>query len=94
MKTNQIEPSYETLQMINEYQEKQFRALRTIPNVDKRTKNECFKLLRECKQWKKHFQNDEPKKPFPEDQTKPLTEAKTPKSNAAAKKTTVKTSSA
>lgn len=91
MKSSRIEPSKETLEMINEYQEKHFQTQRTTRKVDKRTRNECFKLSRECKQWQKHFQNDKQTDPSPEEQTKRFTEAKTPKSDVA-RKAKVKTS--
>lgn len=61
MKAHQIEPTEESIRMVDEYHARVFQSLRTHRVVKKQQRNECFKLTRECKQWKKHFRKDAPK---------------------------------
>lgn len=61
MKTHRIEPTVESMRMVDEYYARIFRSLRSHRVVSKKMRNECFKLTRECRQWKKHFRKDEPK---------------------------------
>lgn len=61
MTSTQIEPTEESIRMVEEYHVRVFRSLRTHKVVTKKIRNECFKLTRECKQWKKHFRKDQPK---------------------------------
>lgn len=63
MRMHQIEPSEESIRMVDEYHTRVFRSLRTHRVVSKKMRNDCFKLTRECRQWKKHFRKDEPKDP-------------------------------
>lgn len=61
MKSHRIEPSLEAIRMVDDYHAREFRNLRSHKVVSKKMRNECFKLTRECRQWKKHFRKDEPK---------------------------------
>lgn len=61
MKSQQIEPTEESIRMVDEYYVRVFRSLRSHKVVTKKMRNECFKLTRECRQWKKHFRKDAPK---------------------------------
>lgn len=58
MQSNEINPLEETFNMIEMYQKELFQNLRTQRIPNKRTRNECFKFMRECKQWLKHFNMD------------------------------------
>lgn len=61
MKLQQIEPTEESIRMVDEYHVRIFRSLRSHRVVSKKMRNECFKLTRECRHWKKHFRKDVPK---------------------------------
>lgn len=56
MQSKQIEPQQESIKLIEEYQQQVFRNLRTQRVHSKKTRNDCFKLTRECKQFLRHFQ--------------------------------------
>lgn len=58
MQAKQIEPLEETVAMVEEYQHQVFRNLRNQRVHSKQTRNECFKLTRECKQFLRHFRLD------------------------------------
>lgn len=58
MQSKQIEPQEESIKLIEEYQQQVFRNLRTQRVHSKKTRNDCFKLIRECKQFLRHFQLD------------------------------------
>lgn len=60
MQSEQIEPTEESFQMVETYHKTLFRSLRTEAS-SKRMRNECFKVSREYKQWRKHFRADQPK---------------------------------
>lgn len=61
MISKKIEPTDESMRMVDEYHSRAFGSLRSYHVVSKKMRNECFKLTRECKQWKKYFRNDRPK---------------------------------
>lgn len=64
MRSEQIEPTKESIQMIDKYNKDLFHSLRgKSKSRDKRFRNECFKFSREYKQWKKHFRKDQPENP-------------------------------
>lgn len=58
MKTREIEPMIESVDMVEAYQKKILHNMRSRRIQDKHTRNECFKLIRECKQWLRHFKLD------------------------------------
>lgn len=58
MQSKQINPLEESVQMIQAYQHQVFRNLRTQRVHNQKTRNECFKFIREHKQWLKHFRLD------------------------------------
>lgn len=61
MEQKQIEPTENSIRMVDEYHTREFRNLRSYRVASKKMRNECFKLTRECRHWKKHFRNDQPK---------------------------------
>lgn len=61
MKSKRIEPTEESIRMVDEYYTRVFRSLRTHRVVSKKMRNECFKLSRECRHWKKYFRYDNSK---------------------------------
>lgn len=58
MQSNRIEPTDEMVDMVKNYQKDVIRKLRYETSHSKKTRNECFKLTRECRQWHKHFRLD------------------------------------
>lgn len=58
MQSNKIEPLEESVRLVEEYQQQVFQNMRTKRVHSKQTRNECFKLTRECKQFLKCFQLD------------------------------------
>ncbi|XP_031621040.1 uncharacterized protein LOC116339351 [Contarinia nasturtii] len=58
MQSKEIEPLDESVEMVEAYQRQIFRDMRGKRVHDKHTRNECFKLTRECKQWLRHFRLD------------------------------------
>lgn len=59
MKSHQIEPTEESIRLVDDYHAREFLNLRSYRTVSKKMRNEIFKLSRECRQWKKHFRKDE-----------------------------------
>ncbi|XP_055325072.1 uncharacterized protein LOC129579241 [Sitodiplosis mosellana] len=58
MQSKQVEPQEEAVKLLEEYQQQVFRDLRAQRVHSNQTRNECFKLTRECKQFLKHFRLD------------------------------------
>lgn len=58
MQCKRIEPLMESVHLVEQYQQKLFHNLRTQRVHSKQTRNECFKVTRECKQFLKYFQLD------------------------------------
>lgn len=58
MKAKHIEPTDESVRLVEEYHARVFQNLRSYHVVSKKMRNDCFKLTRECKDWKKHFRKD------------------------------------
>lgn len=61
MISKQIEPTVESIRMVDEYHARVFQNLRSYRVVSKKMRNECFKLTRECRHWKKYFRQDQSK---------------------------------
>lgn len=66
MKETNVEPTEDSIQLVQDYHNVAFKKLRSTRMVTKKMRNESFKLSRECKQWIKHFRNDEPKDDYSE----------------------------
>lgn len=58
MISKEIEPTEETFHMVKNYQRDILRKLRYERSHNHKTRNECFKLTRECRQWLKRFRLD------------------------------------
>lgn len=54
-RTNNIEPSAETIQILRKYQENVAKSVKVLHRLSKHERNECFKLLREMKQYYRQF---------------------------------------
>lgn len=54
-KINSIEPSAETVNMLRQYQGNVAKSVKVLHRLSKHERNECFKLLREMKQYYKQF---------------------------------------
>lgn len=54
-KERNIEPDQETLNIIMAYHEEIAKSLKVLHNLSKQERNDCFKNLREIKQYLKHF---------------------------------------
>lgn len=53
-----LELNEKVVEMVQEYQKQAFQNLRTQRKSNQQTRNECFKLSREYKQWLRHFRMD------------------------------------
>lgn len=61
MRSEEIEPTEESIRLVEDLHKNVFRSLRTETFASKKMRNECFKLSREYQQWRKHFRADKPK---------------------------------
>lgn len=58
MQLKKVEPTDQTFDMVKNYQKDVLRKLRYERSHNRQTRNECFKLTRECRQWLKQFRLD------------------------------------
>lgn len=59
MKQLNIEPDKECLLLVKNAGEESSRRLRKCSHLNKTERNECFKVIRERKDWMKHFRLDQ-----------------------------------
>lgn len=54
-KQRNIEPDQETINLIMAYHEETAKLLKVLHSLSRQERNDCFKFLREIKQYLKHF---------------------------------------